>query len=264
MAVRRAWMAGAGGGFLGAYVWVAVINFSVNALLLSGTAGMALQRVPLHRLLGASALGAAYAVGCLVPGFSFLGGLHWRLMSLALMGAAAFGLRGKLCCSFAVLTMALDGAVLAAGRGGQWQLPLYALGVYLLGKYAFGTPGRRLLPVVISGNGKQLRLTALLDTGNELRDPITGESILVIGSQQAQTLTGLTQQQLGSPLKTMTDSHLPGLRLIPYRAVGAENGLLLAMRFPTVRVGGRSRPGIVAFAPQSFGEDFQAIAGGMF
>ena len=225
---------------------------------------MAGQWIRFSRLLAASLLGAIYAVGCLVPGFSFLGALHWRLVSLALMGITAFGFQGKLCCMFAVLTMALGGAALAAGRGGQWQLPLYGLVVYLLGKYAFGAPGRKLLPVRIQSGGKQVELTALLDTGNQLRDPISGESVLVIGCQAAKELTGLSPEQLKQPLKTMTASPLPGLRLIPYRAVGAENGLLLAMRFPTVQVGGRSRPGIVAFAPQSFGEDFQAIAGGMF
>ena len=87
---------------------------------------------------------------------------------------------------------------------------------------------------------------------------------VVIGCREAQQLTGLGLEQLKKPLQTMTSPPIPGLRLIPYRAVGAENGLLLAMRFPAVKVGGRSHPGIVAFAPQSFGEDFQAIVGGVF
>ena len=265
MAVRRAGEGSrGGGGFLERLGWVAVLNFCVNALLLEGTARMAGRRVHPVRLLAASALGAGYAALCLKPGFAFLGELHWRLVSLALMSFLAFGPEGKLCCCFTVLDLALGGAVMAADRGGLWQLPLYAAGVYLLGKFAFGTPGKRLLPVQISGSGKTLRITALLDTGNQLRDPITGRSVLVIGAQAARELTGLTPEQLKRPLETITASPLPGLRLIPYRAVGAENGLLLAMRFPAVKVGGRSRPGIVAFAPQSFGEDFQAIVGGVF
>lgn len=227
-----------------------------------GTAQLAGRWISPLRLLPAAMLGAVYAAGCLVPGFGFLGALHWRLVSLALMGITAFGLDGKLCCIYSVLTMALGGAALAAGGGGLWQLPLYAVGVYLLGKYAFGPPGRRLLPVEISGNGKHVCLTALLDTGNELRDPITADPVLVIGCQAARHLTGLTAEQLKHPLETMTASPLPGLRLIPYRAVGSENGLLLAMRFPAVRVGGRTRSGIVAFAPQQFGEDYQALMGG--
>lgn len=215
------------------------------------------------RLLLASTLGAAYGVGCMMPGFRFLGGLHWRLISLALMSVIAFGPEGRMGCVFAVLTMALGGAALGADRGGVWQLPLYAVGVYFLTRYAFGAPGRRLLPVTLSGNGKQLRLTALADTGNELRDPITGQWVLVIDCEEARRLTGLTREQLRHPLETMTASPLPGLRLIPYRAVGAEEGLLLAMGLPMVEVGSRKGPGVVAFAPQELGEDYQAIAGGM-
>lgn len=241
---------------------VAAVSFCVHALLLLGTARLAGRRIPPLGLLIAALVGAAHGAGCLVPGFGFLGGIHWRLISLGLMGVIAFGPDGKLCCIYAVLTMALGGAALAAGRGGLWQLPLYAAGVYLLGKYAFGPPGRRLLPVEISGNGKHIRLTALVDTGNELRDPITAQPVLVIGCRSAQALTGLTPEQLKHPLETITSSPLPGLRLIPYRAVGSENGLLLAMRFPIVCLGGKRGPGIVAFAPQHFGEDYQALAGG--
>lgn len=254
----KAW----GGGFLEQLVKVAAVSFLVNGLLLLGTARLAGRRIPPLRWLAAGLLGAAHGAGCLVPGFGFLGGLHWRLVSLGLMGILAFGPDGKLCCIYAVLTMALDGAALAAGRGGLWQLPLYAVGVFLLGKFAFGPPGRRLLPVEISGGGKHIRLTALVDTGNELRDPITGQSVLVIGSQAAQELTGLTPEELKRPLETITASPLPGLRLIPYRAVGSESGLLLAMRFPSVCLGGRTGAGIVAFAPQRFGEEYEGLIGG--
>ena len=225
---------------------------------------MAMQRLPVFRWLLAALLGALYAVGCLIPGFAFLGALHWRLVSLVLMSAIAFGKELRQGCSFIVLTLALEGTALAYGRGGWWQLPLFSALVYFLGKFAFGKPDRRLLPAEIQGNGKKLKLTALLDTGNELRDPITMEPVLVIDSDRARELTGLTREQLNHPLETMTHSNLSGLRLIPYHAVGKEKGLLLAVRVRSVRIGGRKGALIVAMAPQSFGEDFQAIAGGMF
>ena len=120
----KAW----GGGFLEQLVKVAAVSFLVNGLLLLGTARLAGRRIPPLRWLAAGLLGAAHGAGCLVPGFGFLGGLHWRLVSLGLMGILAFGPDGKLCCIYAVLTMALDGAALAAGRGGLWQLPLYEVG----------------------------------------------------------------------------------------------------------------------------------------
>ena len=252
---------GRGGGFLKALFWAAVINFLVNALLLAGTAQMAMQRLPVSRWLSAALLGALYAAGCLR--LSFLGALHWRLVCLVLMSAIAFGRELRQGCIFIVLTLALEGTALAYGRGSWWQLPFFSALVFLMGKFAFGRAKKRLLPAEIQGNGKSLKLTALLDTGNELRDPITMEPVLVIDSDSARALTGLTREQLGQPLETMTHCKLPGLRLIPYHAVGKEKGLLLAMRMPQVRIGGRKGALIVAMAPQRFGEDFQAIAGGM-
>ncbi len=53
---------------------------------------------------------------------------------------------------------------------------------------------------------------------------------------------------------------LLGVWVFPRRM---KNGLLLAMRFPNVRIGGRSRTALVAFAPQSFGSEYQALAGGI-
>ena len=242
---------------------VAVLNFCIDALLLAGTALLAGRALHPARLLLVSALGAAYAGVCLLPQLHALAGLPGRLACLALMALAAYGPDVRTGCTFILLTMALGGAALAARRGELWQLPVSLLGVQALGALALGGQSRRLLPVQITGRGGTVTLKALRDTGNELRDPITGEAVLVIGSGEARQLTGLTEHQLERPLETMEHMPLPGLRLIPYQAVGAKNGLMLAMRFANVRIGGRSGSRLVAFAPQCFGEDYQALAGGM-
>lgn len=240
---------------------VAALNFGTNALLLAGAGSLTGREMRLWRLLLAAALGAAHAAVCLLPRWHFLGALPWYLLLLAVMAAVTFGADVKTGCTFLLTTMALGGAVRAAGRGGLWQLPLCAAGIGLAGQLAF-SPGRRIIPVEIAGRGQTLQISALYDTGNELRDPITGQSVLVIGSGAAKKLTGLSQNQLAQPLKTMEEMPLPGLRLVPYRAVGAENGLLLAMHFAAVRVGRRTRGALVAFAPQNFGTEYQALAGG--
>lgn len=241
---------------------VAALNFCVNALLLAGTAQLAGREARPARLLLAALLGAVHAGVSLLPGLRALGGLAGRLACLGAMAALTYGADGRTGCVFVLLTLALGGAALAAGRGAVWQLPVCMLGVQLLGALAFGAPGRRLLPVEITGDRATVRVRALRDTGNELRDPVTGEGVLVIGSGEARQLTGLTERELEHPLETMENLPLPGLRLVPYRAVGAKHGLLLAMRFPNVRIGGRSRSALVAFAPQSFGREYQALAGG--
>ena len=112
--------------------------------------------------------------------------------------------------------------------------------------------------------GKTASFTALRDTGNTLRDPITGEPVLVVSGEIGQTLTGLTQKQLSSPLETISSRPLPGLRLIPYHAVGNKGGLMLAMRFPGAMVGKKEQTVLAAFAAEGLGQNgmYQALTGG--
>ena len=104
---------------------------------------------------------------------------------------------------------------------------------------------------------------ALRDTGNSLRDPVTGDAVLILASEAAQRLTGLTEQQIASPVETLTIGTLPGLRLIPYRAVG-QGGLLLGMKLNCV-IDGRESSTVVAFDPGGLGKEtmYQALTGGV-
>lgn len=244
---------------LSAVFSVAAISFAVNGLLLFGTGLLFGEAAKCWRLLTAAGLGAGFAGLCLVPGFGFLGGLHWHVVSLVLMAIVAFGVcakgwkRGS---AFLLQMLALDGM---ARNQGPWAI-LLAVGIWGLSKYALGCSPEHLVPVEIG----TVHLTALRDTGNGLRDPITGEGVLVVGGEAARSLSGLTKAQMEKPLDTMASAKRAGLRLIPYKSVGKENGMLLAMRFPRVRVGTREGPGIVAFAPSGLeGEAYQALAGGL-
>lgn len=247
-------------------LFVGFLNFCVNFLLLAGTLRLAGRRLRLLHLVMASGLGAGYAVSCLLPGFRFLGQLHWRIISLGLISAAAFGAEKstwKLGGIFILLSMAVNGLALAAGSGDSWVSLACAVGIRILSQFALtGRLGRRLLPVEITQNGKTLHLTALHDTGNELRDPVSGEAVMVMGSEPARLLTGLTQEQLLHPLAAI--GAIPGLRLIPYHAVGIPQGMLLAMRVPRLCINGREQSGVVAFAPMDLGGDtYQALTGGV-
>ena len=97
--------------------------------------------------------------------------------------------------------------------------------------------------------------------GNTLRDPITGEPVLVVAGSVGQRLTGLTEDQLRTPLETLARRPIPGLRLIPYRAVGQSGGMLLGVRMDKVSVGSRQGSAIVAFAPEGLGGEglYQAL-----
>ncbi len=248
---------------------VVLLNFLVDWLLLLGTNRLSGFPAEAGRTLGAAALGGLYGGACLLPGFRFLGNLLWRTVSLGLMAVLAFGLgrsslkRGSM---FVLLTMALGGVAASLHRSNLPALVLAAGGIWLLCQTVFcNTAGQAYIPISLSYGGRQINLTALRDTGNTLRDPISGEPVLVISPEAAQTLTGLTAAQLGRPMETLMHKPIPGLRLVPYRAVGQGGSFLLALRIPEVVTGGRRHSAIVAFAPEGFGrgDAYQALAGGM-
>ena len=261
---------GQGAGVVTVYLDVAVLlNFLIDFLLLLGTNRLAGYPPGAGRAALAAALGSVYAGCCLLPGFRFLGNLLWRLVSLGLMSTIAFGWkktalrRGIL---FVFLRMALGGVALGIGSGGLFALVAAAAGVSLLCLLGFRgkAGGSSYVPVELQYAGKRLRLTGLQDTGNTLRDPVTGQQVLVAGAEVAEELTGLTAQQLQTPVETLASAALPGLRLIPYRAVGQKGGMLLAMRLTDVKVGSWRGSSIVAFAPEGLGKDgaYQVLTGG--
>ena len=216
----------------------------------------------------ASVLGGVYAGICLLPGFRFLGNLVWRVIFLGLMGVIAFGwnpvaLKG--CSLFLLLAMALGGLARSMAKGSFLALPVAAAGLWAVCALAFPAGDRQLLPLQIRWDGKTVKMLALKDTGNTLRDPVTGKNVLVISAEAARQLTGLESWHLSHPVETIAEGRLPGLRLIPYRAVGVSGGMLLGMMFEDVHLGAQRGRTIVAFDPGGLGNSrqYQALTGGV-
>ena len=237
------------------------LNFLVDLCLLVGVNRLSGHPPGLQRAAAAAVLGSGYAGVCLVPGFSFLGNGLWRSISLGLMGWMAFGAdrsgwqRSML---FVLLSMALGGLALSMASGGA-GLALSAGMLMLIGKMGLRGQGRRFVNVEVTYQGRTVKLRALVDTGNSLADPITGEPVTVL-------CPGIAQQ-LGIPEAVTVDpagAMLPGLRLISARTVGG-GGLLAAVRCDRVTVGGRAAGRVVAFARESFGNgEYQGLTGGCY
>jgi len=245
------------------------MNFYVDLLLLLGTNQLAGFPSDYQRLAVAAGYGAVYSGACMLREFRFLGNLCWRLVSLGLIAVIAFGLRQstlKRGGVFMLLSLALGGIALSIGRSDFPVMLLSALGIWLLCAGCFGAvaSGREYTDVVLTYGDRRIALVALRDTGNTLKDPVTGEQVLVISGEAASKLTGLTRTQLLSPLETLTQRVVPGLRLIPYRAVGHSCGMLLGMRIDQCSIGGRQCSAVVAFAPEGLGREdgYQALTGG--
>ena len=226
------------------------------------------QRVP--RCLLAAGIGGIHSGLCLLPGLFFLGGLLWRCVFLFLMGITAYGPNKngiRRCMLFLLLSMALGGVVLGIGDGGV--LTVIGGGVLFCivswSGLGIAAASKEYVEVELSNGAKTDTLLALRDTGNCLQDPVTGQQVLVADAQSAKTLLGLSRQQLRCPVETVAAGIVPGLRLIPYRAVGQSAGMLVAIRLERVRIGNWQGSAVVAFAPEGLGEDntYRALTGGM-
>lgn len=237
-------------------------------------------------------MGAAYACAVFLPGLGFLTHPAVELSIAVAMALIAYGGGKRLLRSFLAflaLSCALGGGVLALSLLGARGVglergvlsPRVDLGVLLLasaGCYAAasfvfrrsaGHGTRELVEAVLTLEGRQVTVTALLDTGNTLTDPATGQGVMVVEGEKAAPLLDhpLGEAQLRDPVGTLARmGESRRFRLLPYQAVGVECGLLLAVRLDMAKVGEREYRGVLAaLSPTrlSDGGAYSALVGAM-
>lgn len=272
-----------------------LLNALVDYLLLLCAARLAGE--PLKRLrfaLGA-VLGGGYAVAIFLPGLGFLERPACQLAAAVLMVLAAFwGSRrlGRQVLIFFALSCAFAGGVLAISMLGGQGLSLnrgviysgmdlkivllsaagcYAVLSLLLQKAVRHTSFTGELKAVrLELEDRTVELTALTDTGNTLTDPVTGQGVMVAEGERLLPLFAVSQrpsvQELRDPAGALERLTGAGghFRLLPYRAVGVDRGLLLAVRVDRAVVDGEDRGAMVVAlspTPVSDGGGYGALLG---
>ena len=127
---------------------------------------------------------------------------------------------------------------------------------------------RELMKLSIALAGERVALTALMDTGHTLTDPADNRPVVVAeGALFRRFLPpGVDPADPVEGVKRCREAGLSGARLIPYRAVGVDCGMLLALRAQSVTAGDRSfGPLLVALSPTPVddGGGYQALIGGI-
>ena len=249
---------------------VMILNIMVHFLLLLATNRLTGYPQCVARCLLGAGIGGVYGAVCMLPVLHFLGNILWRCGFLCVMGLAAYGISKsgiQRCMLFLLLNMAMGGIASGAGTGGIWSAIAGGVIFCVAGYLGLCTLATRqeYVEVELRKGEKQEKLLALRDTGNTLRDPVSGQSVLVADARSADALLGLSRQQLRSPVETVASGVVQGLRLIPYRAVGQPGGMLVAIRLEQVRIGSWQGSAVVAFAPDGLGEEntYRALTGGI-
>ncbi len=278
-------------------VWV--LNTLMDYLLLLATAQLAGLPLRRRRLLIAAALGGCYAAAVFLPGLAVLSTPLAKLLSGIAIAAAAFGGQRRflrLTLLFFIVSCGFAGAVLALGLITGSRIPsangifytnvsakvllISSTVAYVILSVAFracarhGGIGGERIRVRIQLAGRMVELAALADTGCSLRDPMTGQPVLIAAASRLERLWPAWQAPLLAPralrdpagaLERIHAAGRDGLRfqLLPYTAVGVSESLLLAFRSDCTWVGERAYPQLlVALSPNELGEEFAALWGG--
>ncbi len=249
------------------------LNLTVDYLLLLLTARLSGRFVQRRRLLAGAAVGALLAVLLFFPRLPWLMSLGVKAGSCAATVLSAFGKRtarelSRLMGLFLLLTALLAGLLtaLAAAEPAltvqngsiytEISMPVMLIGftaLFLLSAQILGkgraAPERVWREIQAESPAGEAHFRALVDSGNLLRDPLSGRQVIVTESGAAAPLLGMEEEALLHMLNSLSgEALLLCLReqagvpfwLLPARTVSEER-LLAVFRPRRLLVDGRLR-----------------------
>jgi stage II sporulation protein GA (sporulation sigma-E factor processing peptidase) len=260
-----------------------ILNLAINYLLLLGTGHFSGFPFKRPRLLLSAIFGALYAVLVYIPDLGFLASAAGKVLSGIVMVFIGFGFYSmkrfaRIVILFFLVSVVFGGGVMAIyiASGGAFMsfsngilysrisLKVLIISIalcYGLVSIFFGGVGRHgaftreAVKVRVSNAGKEIAFTALVDSGNTLRDPVTNSPVLIA---ETETVIGVLPLKVRGLFDAKTVSEPAELmeilsgteyavrfRLIPFRTVGTESGLLIAFRPDSVEIAGKLKKGML-------------------
>lgn len=268
-----------------------LLNLIANYLLLLGTGRMTGAVLRRWRIALGAATGAMYAVLLFLPKLEWLAQWPFKILTGVLMPLIAYGgERGlvRITALFFGASAGLAGVVLAVELLGgvglilengvlystfdlRLLLLLFII-CYFIMSFFFRRSGRHanrdLAPLEIRIGEKRIQLTALIDTGHTLTDPVTNLPVVVADAQSILAFLppDVDPARPVEGLKRWREAGRGGARLVPYRAVGIDCGLLLAIKADSVKLNERELGSLlIALSPTPVddGGGYHALIGGI-
>lgn len=273
-----------------------LLNFTVDYFLLRLTAAIGGAYQKTGRLLLGAGVGAVLAVLLFFPPLPRWTAVLLRVATCCLTVLAAFGRRKRhqwlrLNGLFLILTLLLAGTVfgLALWRGKvvlQNGVPYFDISItvmvvsftmiYTLSKMVFGKGrgdiNRSFREIVAVKAGKKITFRALTDSGNLLRDPVSGKRVLILQTETASGLFEGTGAVLLQNLpKEWSEQDLERLRrccktafwLLPVHTA-IQDGMMLVFRPDELFLDGKPTAEYViglSGGPMEIGGDCHAVIG---
>ncbi len=251
---------------LGAYLLLFGLVYAQMAVLLWAAGAVVGLRPATGRLAVGAAAGALYAVLADLAGFGVWGGgflRAWYSVATASLVTHALvywpqpvnRLFPSLGAYYLLAVIGAGAAYVPYNLGARgWIPPLVATGIILAAaELGWGVVQRWVwdrvvyLPLEVELLGRKVQVTALLDTGNRLTDPLTGQPVVILGRELREALlppetveaVAMAAENPAAGVPLLAETVLASrVRLVPYSTLGRENGLLLSFRTDAVRLAG--------------------------
>ena len=197
-----------------------LMNGWMNCLALALAFRLGRRRISPLRCLGAAGIGAVYGVLALWMDGP-LRGLPGLAGCAVLMGALAGGGRGAglwpLIFAVGWMLGGMTDGLLILGLPPLWALAGSSLGAVGLGRYLGRAlpEGRGTYRLVIEWQGRMYRLQAIRDSGNLLRDPVTGLPVIVAPAGALPGLIPAGMQALPRGFRLLSLRTATGKGLVP-------------------------------------------------
>lgn len=251
-------------------------NLAADSALLWVTARLLRRSVSALRFFCALALMCLYGMAVCFPAFAFAVNVLLRVAFAALIVLAAFGFHspGRFLSALGVffaVTLVYSGVVLTC----RYVIPGGEEALYFRNGSAYlNVPASHLLLAIlvlcavqivldralsrrralrhtcrcsVTVNGKQAEAVCLVDTGNLVRDAITGLPVVLLSRQSLAPLVRFTAE--GTLLCDPSSPLYTRLRMIPFRGAGQSGGLLQAFRPDRFTADGQEYKVLVAVNP---------------
>lgn len=254
-----------------------LLNLVIDYLLLRCTAVVCGLSPKRRRYLAGALVGAVFSVAVYLPGWVFLSSPAVKLSVAGLMALAAYGSEKSLMrclLTFLIISAAFGGFIWCITLMGGYpafdmrtlvlSFSLCYVLLWLTFRFRSARSDRQLVTVELTFLGRTAVFTAMTDTGNDLRDPISGEKVMVVCPHALRPIfDGFEELPFDDPIalseRWNAIAQLQGkLRLVPYRSVG-ESGMLPAFRADAITVGGENRPMLTAISVRTWGDGFEGI-----
>jgi stage II sporulation protein GA (sporulation sigma-E factor processing peptidase) len=241
------------------------VNFIINILLIEASGVICSVDTLWYRSLLSAAFGAFYSVLIFFPDLKILYTLVMKIVFSGFMVICAFQIGSlrqffSLWGAFYAVSFVFGGCLMALmsmtdiGRKSSavysngviyFDLPWQYLFLSTLISYALiiiiGRVRRKrqcraeTKGVLIYVNGQCVKVTAIIDTGNSLFDPITGEPVAVCESEALRSLLGSGDEPI---IEKMAQKGLK-VRYVPFSSVGKSNGIMPGFKPDMVKVDGK-------------------------